>query len=138
MGRFAKQKGKRGEQEIATSIRIAFPKYAADIRRGDQGSGGRHVADINGLPGWHVEVKNTAKPNCLAALRQAIGDAKPGNTPIAVLKQNRSYTVCVMRWDDFLALLVEHERLKEIENGGHRVQAAGRWVLRKRGAKKRR
>lgn len=105
-GRSSREKGKRGERLLADELRQAFPHYASGIKRGWQSRAGSDDPDVI-FPGLHLEHKNTAKPNCLGALKQAIADAKPGNIPLAVLRQARSYPVACIRWHDLLPMLVE-------------------------------
>ncbi len=129
-GRASRQKGARGERALAAELREAFPHHADTIRRGWQSRQGSDDPDVI-FPGYHFESKNTAKPNCLAALRQAIDDAKDGNIPIAVLRQARSYPVACIRWEDLLRLLVEVDKHRR-DNHGDEVRKKPRRLLRLR------
>jgi hypothetical protein len=97
MGASQRNKGHNFEREVAAELREIFP----DARRGLQYQDGIGVADVVNVGPFHVECKRGAKPNPRAALEQAIGDARPGMVPIAVIRDDRAEAFCVLRWDDF-------------------------------------
>lgn len=70
----SRQKGKRGELEAARVLRA----YGYDARRGQQYSGADGTADVEGLPGLHIEVKRREKLNIDKALEQAARDCFAG------------------------------------------------------------
>ena len=51
MGRMSRDKGKRGERELANALR----NCGYETRRGQQYSGTETSADVVGLPGIHIE-----------------------------------------------------------------------------------
>ena len=53
MGKSQREKGKRGERELAMKLR----EYGYDCRRGQQYCGANGDADVLGLPGIHIECK---------------------------------------------------------------------------------
>ena len=100
-GRKSKQKGKRGEREVATMLRAIFP----EAKRGIQSrGGGAEIADVE-IPAFHIEVKLQAKPNIRAALRQAVAEAAPGKHPVAFTRADRDDWVVSMRGEDWLELV---------------------------------
>lgn len=101
MGKASRDKGKRGEREVAQRLRALFP----DARRGIQSrGGGAEAADVV-VPFVHVEVKIGARPSPLAALDQAVADAKPGLWPVAYCRRDRGEWTVTMRAGDFEELL---------------------------------
>lgn len=74
LGRYAKNKGKRGEREIA---RLLKAHGFDNARRTSQYCGKTgDASDVVGLPGYHVEVKYVEKLNIWKAVEQAANDAK--------------------------------------------------------------
>lgn len=67
MGKAQREKGKRGERELAGILR----DYGYDTRRGQQFCGSDGSADVVGLPGIHIECKRVEKLNLLEAMEQA-------------------------------------------------------------------
>ncbi len=67
MGKMQREKGKRGERELAGTLR----KYGFDSHRGQQYSGVNGDADVVGLPGIHVEVKRVERLNISEAMKQS-------------------------------------------------------------------
>ena len=57
MGKAQREKGKRGERELAGILR----DYGYDTRRGQQFCGSDGSADVVGLPGIHIECKRVEK-----------------------------------------------------------------------------
>lgn len=66
----SREKGRRGEVEIAHILQ----EYGYETRRGQQFSGANGDADVEGLPGIHMEVKRVEHLNIDKALQQAIRD----------------------------------------------------------------
>lgn len=85
MGKMQREKGKRGERELAGILR----KYGFDSRRGQQYSGANGDADVAGLPGIHVEVKRVERLNISEAMKQSQRDARPGEIPTVFHRKNR-------------------------------------------------
>jgi len=101
VGKFSKAKGSRFERSIVAAFRVAFP----EARRGlGQARGGGGAADVVGIPGYWVECKVGARPNVLAALRQAEGNAG-GEVPVAVVKVDREGTTATLPLAAFITLL---------------------------------
>ena len=93
-------KGRRGEREIAKYLR----EHGYAGKRGQQFKGGADSPDVEGLPGFHIEVKRVERLDLQAAMEQSIRDA--GNdTPIVVHRRNNDYWKVTMRLDDFMRLI---------------------------------
>lgn len=99
MGKMSKDKGKRGERELAAYLR----KHGVlDARRGQQYNGSDGSADVIGLPGYHIECKRTERFHIYDAIEQSVQDAREGERPIVVHRKNRGDWLVIMRFDDFL------------------------------------
>lgn len=102
----SRSKGQRGEREWASVLRGRFPGLA--FRRGLQSrGGGKEVMDVEGLPGFHCEVKRVEKLNIWQALAQAESDSDPGLIPIVPFRRNRGGWYVALRADDFLDLVAD-------------------------------
>ena len=62
------------------------------------------IADVIGLPGIHIEVKNVERLNLRAAMAQSENDAKDGEVPIVAHKSNRKPWLVTMNSEDFFKL----------------------------------
>lgn len=105
MSRTSREKGKRGERELAAALR----GYGYDCRRGQQYCGASGDADVIGLSGIHIEAKRTERLSLYDAMSQAISDARPGELPAVFHRKNHSPWVVVMRLDDWIELYREWE-----------------------------
>ena len=104
MGKFSRDKGKRGERATANELRDVFPDLS--IKRGLQSrDGGAEVPDVVGIPGLHIEVKTGKLPNPRAALAQAKKDCRDLTLPVAVIRDDRQKPFMVMDWKNFLEIL---------------------------------
>ena len=99
MGKAQRERGKRGELLWRDECR----KHGYNAQRGSQ-SNGAVIADVIGLPGIHIEVKNTERLNLRAAMAQSEGDAKEGEIPIVASKCNRKPWLVTMNSEDFFKL----------------------------------
>lgn len=70
MSKFSRDKGKRGEREVAAIIKDLT---GWDVKRKVRNLVGE--SDLEGVPGWSVEVKNHAKLDIAAWWRQAVTQA---------------------------------------------------------------
>lgn len=107
MGKMSRDKGKRGEREIANILKEHGFKNA---RRTSQYCGTTgDASDVIGLDGFHIEVKYVEKLNIDKALEQAIRDseAKPEKKeiPVVMHRANRHPWKVTMRIEDFLAMV---------------------------------
>ena len=96
----SRRKGAVGEREIAKYLRDHG--YAG--KRGQQFKGGSDSPDVEGLPGFHIEVKRVERLDLQAAMEQSIRDAGD-DTPIVVHRRNNDYWKVTMRLDDFIELI---------------------------------
>ena len=97
MGKPSRDKGKRGERELARALRA----LGYDTRRGQQYCGANGDADIVGVPGMHIECKRVEALHLYDALAQAIGDAKEGELPVVMHRRNNCEWVAIMRLEDW-------------------------------------
>lgn len=100
MGKMQRNKGKRGERELAGILR----DYDYDCRRGQQFCGANGNADVVGLPGIHIESKRTERLNLYDALAQVTRDASKGEIPVIFHRRNNCEWVCILSLDDFMKL----------------------------------
>ena len=82
MGKMQREKGKRGERELAGILR----DYC---RRGQQYCGTSGDADVIGLPDVHIEVKRVEDLRLRKALQQSSRDARAGEIPVVMHRRNR-------------------------------------------------
>ena len=106
----SRQKGARGEREIAKILR----QRGYDARRGQQYSGANGDADVVGLPGIHIEVKRVEALNIDKAMEQAITDAKPGEMPAVYHLKNGKEWKATVRLKDFIKLYKQAEAFEKI------------------------
>lgn len=89
-GRSSKQKGARGERELAAKFNEVFGDQAY---RGRQFHGGTDSPDIvTKLPGVHVECKRTEALSIYTAMQQSVEDSKhsDGSSDIPVVCHRRN------------------------------------------------
>ena len=108
-GRMARQKGKRGEQEVAAMLRDVFPDVRTKRAGGESATQDRG-RDLLGTPGLCVQSKCMARPNPLKALLEAAVAATGHEIPVAFCKQSRmgrgnstAWTVTLLA-EDFIGL----------------------------------
>ena len=99
----SKQKGKRGELELAHWL--TDRGYPA--RRGQQFKGTPDSPDIvcESLGDIHIECKRVETFNAYKALEQAKGDASSDQTPAVFHRRNGKDWVVVVSAEDFLKFL---------------------------------
>lgn len=108
----SRNKGARGEREWAAVCRENgySEAYRTAQYRGNTGD----AADVEGLPGIHVEVKRVERLNIEDAMAQAIRDSKKnGNIPVVAHRKNYCPWLVTMRAEDWFAIY----RDWEITNG---------------------
>lgn len=102
MSKMARDKGKRGEREVAELLRDA----GWSARRGQQFAGGGDSPDVvSSLPGVHIEVKRTESLSIYEAMAQANEDKREGEMATVWHKRNGKEWLVVMSAKDFLALM---------------------------------
>lgn len=98
----SKQKGSRGERELASKLR----EYGYDCRRGQQYCGASGDADVIGLEGLHIECKRVERLNIEDAMSQAKADTK-GGFPTVMHRKNNCEWLVTMRLEDWIELYRE-------------------------------
>lgn len=105
MGKSQRNKGARGELLWRDLCRAEGFENA---QRGCQlYQTGAEVADVIGLPGIHIEVKNVERLNLRAAMEQSTNDSQQegrGNIPIVAHKMSRKPWLVTMGAGDFFKL----------------------------------
>lgn len=96
----SRAKGARGERELLPKLARVWPEckrnldqYALDKR------------DVLETPGYHWQVKRVEKLNIWAAFKQAVTEARNGDTPVVVFRRNRGEWLVTCRLDDYLDLI---------------------------------
>ena len=100
----SKQKGARGERELASILR----SYGCECRRGQQYCGANGDADVVGLPGVHIECKRVEKLNLYDAMAQAKADSN-GDIPTVFHRKNNCEWLVTMRLEDWVNMYKECE-----------------------------
>ena len=117
MGKSSKDKGKRGERELAAFLR----SHGFNAERGaSQCKGGEDNPDVVGLPGFHCEVKRYKAPQCQAWFDQAASDCVDA-TPIVFVRGDRRPWLVILAAEEFLSLAKQRVQCPE----SHRQSNAG-------------
>lgn len=103
MSKMSRNKGKRGERELASKLR----EYGYDTRRGQQYCGANGDADVIGLPGIHIECKRTERLSLYDAMAQAKADARLGEMPVVMHRKNNSEWLVIQPLSDWIAIYRE-------------------------------
>ncbi len=103
MGKTEREKGARGERELANLLR---DMYGYGVRRGSVFLG---QSDMVGLPGIHPEVKRVEHLNVSNAMKQAITEAqkRKDGIPTVFHRKNREEWLVTMRLEDWIDLYGE-------------------------------
>ena len=110
IGKASREKGKRGERELASILR---QRGYTDAKRGQQYCGSNGDADVTGLPGVHIECKRVEKLNIEAAMEQSRSDAKDGEIPVVAHRKDRKPWLLTMDLLDFLEIYEKGEKRNE-------------------------
>lgn len=113
MGKASREKGKRGERELAARLR----EYGYDARRGQQYSG-KGGDDVIGLPGIHIECKRVERLDLYAAMEQAGRDARPDERPAVMHRRNGCCWLVTMELEAFMPIYREWEAGREATGEG--------------------
>ena len=104
----SKQKGKKGELELAKVMR----QHGYDVRRSVQYNGKSEEGqpDLVGLPHIHVECKRKEKLNLYDALNQAKRDSEgTEQLPVVFHRRNNCEWVAIMTLEDWMHIYKEFE-----------------------------
>jgi len=96
----SKQKGKRGELELAEYLRA---QGFDQCRRGRQFSG-LGAPDVVGIDTLHIECKRTETLRVHEALAQAVRESN-GSIPVVMHRRSRGEWIAVLRLADLLRIL---------------------------------
>lgn len=104
MGAMSKNKGKIGERELARLLTaFGYDCHRTAQCRGDTGQ----AADVEGLPGIHIECKRTETLRLYDALNQAKHDAAMAGKrelPAVFHRKNECNWVVIMDLEDWLKI----------------------------------
>lgn len=100
MGKASRDKGKRGEREVAKLLQ----ENGYSARRGQQFCGASGDADVIGVPGLHIEVKRTETLKLYEALKQSQEDAREKEVPTVWHRRNERPWVVILTAEEFLKL----------------------------------
>lgn len=107
MGKMSRDKGARFEREVAALFHAGgFGKaYRSAQYCGYTG----HAADVEGVPGIHIECKHSEKMRLYDWMEQATRDAEAHGTdlPVVIHKQNHKDVLVTMRWEDWIEIFRE-------------------------------
>jgi Holliday junction resolvase len=106
MGKASREKGKRGERELAK--KLAWYGYAT--RRGQQFNGSDGSADVVGLPGIHIECKRVERLNVHDAVAQSRSDARIGELPVVMHRRNGGEWLVTQPLDEWINLYRSWEK----------------------------
>ena len=107
-GKSSRDKGTRGEREVAQRLRIA----GFDARRGFQSRAGTDECDVEGLPYW-CEVKRGRRVNLSGALRQSQQDTD-GRPPVVIWRDDREPWMVLISLEEWARMAFRaHQRDRE-------------------------
>lgn len=102
MGKFSREKGARGERELAAKLKELG---IADAYRSRQYCGAATSADLLGIPGIHAEVKRCESLSLYKAYEQAKRDSgDSGDTPAVFHRRNGKPWLVVLALEDWVQL----------------------------------
>lgn len=101
MGKTSRDKGKRGERELANILK----EHGFEARRGQQFCGRSGDADVIGIPGIHIECKRVEKLNISEAMSQSRRDAREGEIPTVIHRRNNESWLVTIGLEDFINIL---------------------------------
>lgn len=106
-GRRSRAKGAEWEREVARLLVDIYPNVERNIAQARTAR--REGCDVEGTR-WWIECKVGARPNLLAALRQARSDAgTDGRPPVVVAKPDRCPPVVVLDLETWCDLVLRLE-----------------------------
>lgn len=100
MGKASREKGKRGERELAGILK----SYGYNAKRGMQYHGGPESPDVVGLPNIHIEVKRVERLNLDAAIDQSVTDAGDDELATVFHRKNGGKWNVTMPMEDWMKL----------------------------------
>ena len=112
MGKASREKGKRGELEIAHF----FQGFGFGARRGQQFSGLQGDADVVGVPYLHLEIKRVQALNLDKAMEQSQRDAREGEVPTVVHRKDRQEWRITLTLEDFMPFFMAYVEQQKGQN----------------------
>lgn len=106
IGKASREKGKRGEREVAKTFQDAG---YAEARRTSQYCGRTgDASDVTGVPGIHLEIKYVEREQVRSWYGQAVRDAAAadkGDIPVVVHRKTHSPWLVTLGLEDFIKIL---------------------------------
>lgn len=111
-GKASREKGKRGEREVAKIFREAgYP----EARRTSQYCGRTgDASDVTGIPGIHLEVKYVEREQVRTWYGQAVRDAEAagkGDVPVVIHRKTHEGWLVTLGLEDFIEILKRGEEM---------------------------
>ena len=109
-GRASREKGKRGEREVAKIFRDAG--YTGARRTSQYCGRTGDASDVTGVPAIHPEVKFVEREQVRAWYAQAVRDAEAagrGDIPVVIHRKTHSDWLVTMSLTDFIEILKKGE-----------------------------
>ena len=103
MGRMQRNKGARGERELARELTRVLGVSAGSIYRSVQHCGREGAGDVLGVPGVHIESKRTESLSVYKAMSQAV-DECGRDIPIVCHKRNLQQWLVICELRDLVKL----------------------------------
>lgn len=108
MGKFSKDKGKRGERMLAQKLReYGFEKARRGAQNAGFAKGGDDTPDVIGLDGIHIECKFVEKLNLRQAMEQSKADTVGDDLPTVMHKTSGKEWLVTMPLNDWIILYKE-------------------------------
>lgn len=106
MGKFSKNKGKRGELELVHRLQeLGFQ----DAHRSQQYCGAAESADVAGVLGIHPEVKRCERLSIYTAYEQAMRDAEGSkDIPVVFHRRNGRRWLAIMSLEDWAKIYEQY------------------------------
>ena len=102
--KLSKEKGKRGEREVAKLLQ----EFGFAARRGQQFAGGGDSPDVvHNMEGLHIEVKFREAFSLYSSLDQAQDDMNVGEVPVVFHRKSHRQWVAILDARDFLKMMQE-------------------------------
>jgi hypothetical protein len=107
----SKKKGDRGEREVVELLKAVFPEARRRVN-GEESQDDLPGRDVQGVPGFCVQVNLSAEPRPMPKLKEAISSALQGEIPLAFTRKTVEHSsraaepwLVTMTADDFVSIL---------------------------------
>ena len=115
----AKNKGRRLQQKIVSDLLRVFPSLAKDdVKSCSMGANGEDIQlsrEARQVFPYSIEAKNQERVNIWTAIAQAEANAGDKGKAIVVFKKNNEDARVVLRWEVFLSILSQSDKLSHVE-----------------------